>query len=500
MTQQFETQVDIASAWKQFQGQVVAGAFPLQEYLGGSDHSAVFLTYISSPEPAKAAIKLVIEAPEKAKLQLSRWELAANLTHPNLLRLSHSGRCRLGDTNLLYAVMEYADEDLSLILPQRALTAEEAEQMLPSVVDALAYIHSKGLVHGHIKPSNIMACGDDVKLSSDTICETGEPVTKADPHDAPESTTSVAGDIWSLGTTIVEVLTQRLPQSSSRNHMAFEIPQTIPAPFSDIAFGGLQLEPRRRWKLAEITARLRPEVAAKQETAKQKTRAAEQDLPKRAIPPVKQESRPVPPKLPLKQTSKRSYAAPTVGIALLLIVLVAGPIVLRHRMDTRQAPVSQALQKSSETTTPVKLAPTEPAAELEKTAPKETASKSAASTITSAPSFTPPEKTSTPISDDLLESGVLHQALPVVLDKARDSVRGTVRVNIKVTVDAPGNVQQAELAAPGPSKYFANLALAAAQKFKFEPAATNDGAYREWILRFEFTNTGTKVFALRANL
>jgi len=497
MTQQFETQVDTTSGWKQFQGQIVAGIFPLQEYLGGSEHSAVFLTYTNSPEPAKAAIKLVIETPEKAKLQLSRWELAANLSHPNLLRLFQSGRCRLGDTNLLYAVMEYADEDLSQILPQRALSAEEAQQMLPAIVDALAYVHSKGLVHGHVKPSNIMACGDHVKLSSDTICETGESVTAPDAHNAPESTTSVAGDIWSLGTTIVEVLTQRLPQSSSRNHMAFEIPQTVPAPFSDIAFGCLQLEPRRRWKLAEIAARLQPETVAKQETA-------EQDIPEQKMPPAKQESRPLPPEqarpLPPKQVQKRSYVAPTVGIGLLLIVLVAGPIVLRHRMDARQAPVSQALQESSETTTPVKLAPTEPAAELEKTAPKETASKGAASTITSAPSFTPPEKTSTRISDDLLDSGVLHEALPVVLEKARDSIRGTVRVNIKVTVDASGSVQHAELAVPGPSKYFANLALGAAQEFKFEPATNDGGTPREWILRFEFTNMGTKVFALGANL
>ena len=68
MTQRYETQVDTASAWKQFQGQIVAGIFPLQEYLGGSDHSAVFLTYCNSPEPAKAAIKLVLDIPEKTKL------------------------------------------------------------------------------------------------------------------------------------------------------------------------------------------------------------------------------------------------------------------------------------------------------------------------------------------------------------------------------------------------------------------------------------------------
>ena len=94
---------------------------------------------------------------------------------------------------------------------------------------------------------------------------------------------------------------------------------------------------------------------------------------------------------------------------------------------------------------------------------------------------------------------MLHEAVPVVLQKARDSIRGTVRVNVKVAVDASGSVQHAELAASGSSKYFANLALQSAQQFKFEPAANDGGASREWILRFEFTNTGTKVFPARAN-
>jgi TonB family protein len=488
MTQRYETQVDAASPWKQFQGQIVAGSFPLQEYLGGSEHSAVFLTYRNSPEPAKAAIKLLLEVPEKTKLQLSRWELAANLSHPHLLRLFHTGRCQLGDTNLLYAVMEYADEDLSQILPQRALTAEEAEQMLPPVVDALAYIHSKGLVHGHIKPSNVMACGDHVKLSSDTICETGEQVTTRDAHDAPESTVSVAGDIWSLGSTIVEVLTQRSPQSGS-DRMGLDIPKTVPAPFSDIAYGCLQVDPGRRWKLAEIESRLRPETIAEREIAKQ-------NIPKQKIPPVKEEARPLSPKLP----PKRSYAAHTVGIGLLLIALVAGPIVLRHRLEVRQAPIPQSSEKSPETTAPEQLPPTEPVAKLEKTAPEGITPQGVIkSTVTSAPSATPSENTSRPASDTPLESGVLHQVLPVVTDKARDSIRGTVRVTVKVAVDASGSVQRAELNAPGPSKYFANLALQAAQDFKLEPGTGDGGAPREWILHFEFTNTGTKVFPARAN-
>src|SRR5713226_948777 len=116
----------MTEAWKQWEGQIVNGEFHLRQYLGGGEHSAVFLTEHGDREPQKAAIKLIQADPESAELQLVRWELAAKLSHSHLIRLFQMGRCQLGDMGLLYIVMEYADEDLSQILPQRPLTPAEA--------------------------------------------------------------------------------------------------------------------------------------------------------------------------------------------------------------------------------------------------------------------------------------------------------------------------------------------------------------------------------------
>ena len=108
-------------SWKQYEGQVINNTFPLQKYLGGSSESAVFLTHLAGPQSSAAALKLVPEG-TSADFQLSLWRRASKLTHPNLLQLYQGGRCRLADMDLLYIVMEYAEEDLSQILPQRALT------------------------------------------------------------------------------------------------------------------------------------------------------------------------------------------------------------------------------------------------------------------------------------------------------------------------------------------------------------------------------------------
>jgi len=124
----------MTETWKKFEGQVVDKQFSLLQYLGSSEHSAVFLTNYG-PGHQNAAIKLVQEDPANAAAQISRWELAAKLSHPNLIRLFEVGRCRLNDTELLYVVMEYAEENLAQVLRHRPLTEREAREMLESVKD-----------------------------------------------------------------------------------------------------------------------------------------------------------------------------------------------------------------------------------------------------------------------------------------------------------------------------------------------------------------------------
>ncbi|MGB9202652.1 MAG: protein kinase, partial [Terriglobales bacterium] len=259
----------MSETWKQWEGRTVAGRFPLQSYLGGSDHSAVFLTLRQSAagDSEKAAIKL-IAVPADAEKQLLRWKLAGELNHPNVIRIFEAGRCEVDGTDLLYVVEEYAEENLSQILPERALTAEEALTMLPPVLKALQFVHDKGFAHGHIHPANIFAIGDQVKLSSDALEVPGETSRRAEStsaYDPPEAATSTAAastaaDVWQLGMTLVEVLTQRLPVWDRAQTSAPKVPPTIPAtvpePFREVAGRCLQMDAAKRCTIAEITAKI----------------------------------------------------------------------------------------------------------------------------------------------------------------------------------------------------------------------------------------------------
>ncbi|OLB29347.1 MAG: hypothetical protein DMG42_18025 [Acidobacteria bacterium] len=243
--------------WKQFEGQVFHDKFPLQRLLGSTSHSAVFLTQSPPPQPKTIAIKF-ISSSRNADSQTSLLHRAAKLRHPNLLRLLPGGRCRLAGVDLVFGVMEYVDQDLGQVLPNRPLSKREAHEMLGPLLDALSHIHSKGFAHSHIKPSNIMAIGDQLKLSSDTAVPLGEtrPAYRPlDAYDAPEAGSAPvapSSDVWSLGVTLVEILTQQTPVSYRDRQTDPTVPPTIPQPFFDIARHSLLRDPGLRWTTAQI--------------------------------------------------------------------------------------------------------------------------------------------------------------------------------------------------------------------------------------------------------
>jgi len=249
--------------WKKLEGQVVNDKLPLQKLLGGTSYSAVFQTQSPNPQAKNIAIKF-IRSGANADSQASLLYRASKLSHPNLLGLMPGGPCQLAGMDLVYLVMKYAEEDLGGVLRDHPLTAEKTRELLGLLLDVLGHIHSKGFVHSHIKPSNILSVGNQLKLSSDAVLPLGEPrpaYRPLDVYDAPEATSALvaaSSDVWSLGVTLVELLTQHPPVSSPENQSDPVIPSTIPQPFLDIARQCLRPDPLHRWTTAQIADCLNP--------------------------------------------------------------------------------------------------------------------------------------------------------------------------------------------------------------------------------------------------
>jgi TonB family protein len=489
----------IAEAGEHWEGQVVNGEFRLLQYLGGSDHSAVYLTEFGENEPQKAAIKLIPDDIEDAETQLARWELAAHLSHPNLIRLLRTGRCQLDGASLLYVVMEYLPEDLSQILPERALSPTEARGMLEPTVSALAYLHGKGLVHGHIQPTNVLAIDDQLKISSDGIRAAGGPWPKAgEPsiYDAPENeggATSPAGDIWALGVTVVETLTQQPPAWDRKEQENPIVPATIPEPFLEIARRCLRRDPQIRWTVGDIGACLKPEPQASlppvqnvPQAAKPRTTLAPGAVPAAIAARAKANARG--PRAPRKNHHFAMVAAACLVVA--VAAILAAPKLFERQGANPQSTAAASKQPSSQPGPEARPAPPETQP------PPVQADDEPANSVAAKPTAAA-TRSETPANADgggVVPGKVAQQVLPDVPQDASNTIRGTVRVGVKVEVDAAGNVAGVSLDSAGPSQYFARKALSAAQNWRFTPP-TMDGrnVASEWLLRFQFTRDGTNV-------
>jgi TonB family protein len=452
--------------WKKWEGRVVDGQFQLRQWLGGSERSAVFLTERRGQNLEKAAIKLVSADTASAEAQLSGWEKAARLSHPHLIRLFQTGRCQLDDTRLLYLVMEYAEENLSQVLPTRPLTPAESGDMLPPVVEALSYLHGAGFVHGHLRPSNILAAKEQLKLSADGLYELGEPRNGARPrslYDAPEVATgpmTPAADVWSVGVTLIQALTQRLPAWQGTEQAGPVVPETIPEPFREIAGHCLRPDPGQRWKVSDILASLRFSPSPVPATSSPSSRTSTSVLT--SAPSTPRTFRPA-----AENTySKWRILVPILACLVLLVVWGGRKLIPHEDVRPQQATGEQAQSLPAKAPPSSAPAPSESAIGTKKGV--------------SAP------------------GAVAQRVLPNVPLSARNTIQGRVKVRVGVAVNSSGDVTAATLDSPGPSKYFAKLALQSAQRWKFTPPQIDgEPVPSKWVLQFQFGRTATEVFPLQ---
>jgi len=479
-------------------GQVIAGKFRLGQFVGGSERSSIFLVDYDGQEVPKAAIKLIPADSVDAAAQIARWKQVAKLSHPHLIRLLDMGRCELDDKAMLYVVMEYAEENLSAVIKRRPLAPAEARALLGPVVDALAYVHAKGFVHCRLKPANIMADDDLLKISSDGLCRIGESAGSMKPgaYDPPEAAggrISPAGDVWSLGMTLAEALTQRLPVWERTNQGEAALPSNLPEEFADLVRHCLRRDPQMRWTVADIAARL----------------GGNSPAPPRQITPSPQTS----------FANRRTIGAPFAGLALAgfvlaglaLVAILAGPRLFRRHAENQPAPAplqSSPVQSTVQSSQPPVQRHPQPAVppsaphvaqKSNEKSPNEKSPSEKSPAASSNPALLPTPVLSaapaTTSSSGVVRGKVVQQVLPDAPQKARDTIRGKVRISVKVHVDASGSVTQAAFDSPGPSQYFAGLALKAAQLWKFAPAKMGGrNVPSEWVLRFEIDPAAINVY------
>jgi eukaryotic-like serine/threonine-protein kinase len=448
------------SSWQEWEGRVVGGRFTLLECLECSEESAVYLTKMHG---ANALLKLLRADTPNADAQVAAWELASRLSHRNLVRIFETGTWHADEElDMYFAVTEYCEESLAQVLQVRPLTPDETRAMLTPLLDALQYLHEQGVVHGHLNPANILAHGDQLKLSTTELRRNGDARRSSIPsaYDVPEKASgrcSFSGDIWSLGMTLCEALTKQLPLlgKDGRPQLAAE----IPAPFDAIVKRCLAGDGDGRISLNAIRDLLNRPVDDRSGPDLQGN-ATSVDV-RTTRPTASKSALDIHVEDELADTWTNRRAPMIAAVAFLLLIAILIGVRITHKSADH---IPSAAVTASQSGT---------AASVEKSPTVHHDSSLAAKPGT-----------------------VVREVLPEVAVKARSTIQGTVKAKVRLTVDAQGRVLNASLATKSPSAYFDRIALQAARQWSFSaPVRGGRPQSAQWIIRFEFRRSGTRATA-----
>jgi eukaryotic-like serine/threonine-protein kinase len=206
--------------------------YTLERELGGAGMSRVFVA--TERALGRRVVVKVLPPDLAAGVNIERFrreiQLAAQLQHPHVVPLLTAGE----RDELLWFTMPFIEgESLRTTLERRTrLPAPEVMRILHDVVDALAYAHSRGVVHRDIKPGNILMSGSHAVVTDFGVAKAlsaaiplaghttsgmaiGTPAYMAPEQLAADPAADHRVDLYAVGLLAYELLTGASPFSGS---------------------------------------------------------------------------------------------------------------------------------------------------------------------------------------------------------------------------------------------------------------------------------------------
>nr|WP_315445005.1 serine/threonine-protein kinase [uncultured Pseudomonas sp.] len=242
---------------------VLAGRYHLERLLGAGGMGAVYRArdllheQFGDPDPY-IALKILseefAESPDASALLYSEFALTRRLRHDNVVR-AHTFEVDT-DCQRAFITMEYMRGlTLDKLLCERPLGLpwKELRDIVLPLLDTLAYAHRRGVLHGDMKPSNVMLSEDGLRLFDFGLGQAEEGTLPGLPHlsrerfnawtpgyAAPEllegQPLSASADLYGVACVIYELASgkhpfRRLPSTQARDeHLERELqaPQNLP--------------------------------------------------------------------------------------------------------------------------------------------------------------------------------------------------------------------------------------------------------------------------------
>nr|WP_217500961.1 serine/threonine-protein kinase [Arthrobacter sp. C9C5] len=245
--------------------------------------------YSARDENLGRDVALKLFAPQSAdadelKRQQAEIELLATLNHPSLVTLFDAGTdTRIPDEPRPFLTMELVEgQDLRSRIRHSPVPLDELAVIGAGLADALAYVHSLGIIHRDIKPANVLLVrvrpGEPLRpkltdfgiariVDGTRLTATGTMVGTAaylSPEQARGADMGPASDIYSLGLVLLECIKGSVEYPGSavesavaRLHRAPVIPDAVPAEWAQLIRAMTALDPLDRPAAADLEAALR---------------------------------------------------------------------------------------------------------------------------------------------------------------------------------------------------------------------------------------------------
>ncbi len=211
------------------------GRYKLLQKIGEGGCGVVYLAEQEEPVRRRVALKIIRLGMESrsvvARFEAERQALAM-MDHPNIARVFDAGATERGSP---YFVMEHVrGVKITGYCDQNRLPLRARLDLFIQICHAIQHAHQKGIVHGDIKPSNIMialhdgvpvpkvidfgiAKATEARLTENTALAPNLPLIGTPAYMSPEQVemggldVDTRSDIYSLGVLLYELLTGRTP-------------------------------------------------------------------------------------------------------------------------------------------------------------------------------------------------------------------------------------------------------------------------------------------------